>query len=840
MVIPTLVTGVASATDAMFKSVFHHSPEAIALTRAQDGIILEVNQEWQKLLGYSREDVVGRTEFEVGMWVDEASQELVCSALKSQGRLNDAEVTLLMRDGVPRLVRMNATLLECGSDLCVLAYLRDITAERLSQEALKAGELVLERANRAVQDQLNFIQKITSRAPGVLYELKIWPDGRRSFPFISAAVEQMIGVTAELVQHDASTFFARILSQDWPAMEKATVDSRRDLSLWQCEFRCKAGQGAIRWLLGSAMPQMQEDGSVLWCGSIVDITAQKATMAKLQESEARFRGLTALSSDWYWEQDEHFRFVRVDGNLESSHAAPAETYLGKTRWESGVQGVSAAQWAEHRATLEAHQVFHDFEVQRLRTDGSLMWASISGTPIIDANGKFCGYRGTGSDITARKRAEADIERLAFFDALTGLPNRRLLMDRLEKAIVSSARRSTHGALLFIDLDNFKVLNDTLGHHMGDELLKQVAERLSECVRAIDTVARLGGDEFVVMLEDLHASAPDAGAQVEAVGRKVLASLNRQFVLAGQPHHSSPSIGVTLFFQSENTVDELLKRADLAMYQAKAAGRNTLRFFDPVMQAAASARARLESDLRLALTQNEFALFYQPVVDDRSRVIGVEALLRWRHAERGMVSPAEFIPVAEQTGLILPLGQWVLEVACAQLVTWSAQPATQRLTMAVNVSARQFRHPEFSNQLLALLRQSGANPYRLKLEITESLLLSDIDDAVAKMGELRSIGVNFALDDFGTGYSSLSYLKRLPLDQLKIDQSFVRDVLKDPNDATIARTILNLAQSLDLSVVAEGVETAGQHDFLLQAGCKAFQGYLFGRPVPVEQLVLPTN
>ena len=840
MVTPTLVTGVASATDAMFKSVFHHSPEAIALTRAQDGIILEVNQEWQKLLGYSREDVVGRTEFEVGMWVDEASQELVCSALKSQGRLNDAEVTLLMRDGVPRLVRMNATLLECGSDLCVLAYLRDITAERLSQEALKAGELVLERANRAVQDQLNFIQKITSRAPGVLYELKIWPDGRRSFPFISAAVEQMIGVTAELVQHDASTFFARILSQDWPAMEKATVDSRRDLSLWQCEFRCKAGQGAIRWLLGSAMPQMQEDGSVLWCGSIVDITAQKATMAKLQESEARFRGLTALSSDWYWEQDEHFRFVRVDGNLESSRSAPAETYLGKTRWESGVQGVSAAQWAEHRATLEAHQVFHDFEVQRLRTDGSLMWASISGTPIIDANGKFCGYRGTGSDITARKRAEADIERLAFFDALTGLPNRRLLMDRLEKAIVSSARRSAHGALLFIDLDNFKVLNDTLGHHMGDELLKQVAERLSECVRAIDTVARLGGDEFVVMLEDLHASAPDAGAQVEAVGRKVLASLNRQFVLAGQPHHSSPSIGVTLFFQSENTVDELLKRADLAMYQAKAAGRNTLRFFDPVMQAAASARARLESDLRLALTQNEFALFYQPVVDDRSRVIGVEALLRWRHAERGMVSPAEFIPVAEQTGLILPLGQWVLEVACAQLVTWSAQPATQRLTMAVNVSARQFRHPEFSNQLLALLRQSGANPYRLKLEITESLLLSDIDDAVAKMGELRSIGVNFALDDFGTGYSSLSYLKRLPLDQLKIDQSFVRDVLKDPNDATIARTILNLAQSLDLSVVAEGVETAGQHDFLLQAGCKAFQGYLFGRPVPVEQLVLPTN
>jgi predicted signal transduction protein with EAL and GGDEF domain len=374
--------------------------------------------------------------------------------------------------------------------------------------------------------------------------------------------------------------------------------------------------------------------------------------------------------------------------------------------------------------------------------------------------------------------------------------------------------------------------------MGDELLKQVASRLTDCVRTIDTVARLGGDEFVVMLEELGATELEAGAQAESVGKKVLAALNQHFELGGQQHHSSPSIGVTLFFDRQQSVDELLQRADLAMYQSKAAGRNTLRFFDPVMQAAASARAALEIDLRHGLDHQEFLLHYQPVVDQNSKITGVEALLRWRHPTRGMVSPGEFIPVAEQAGLILPLGQWVLAAACSQLVAWSTSVTTRKLSIAVNVSARQFRNPEFTRQLLDLLRLSGANPYRLKLELTESMLLSDFDDVVAKMSELRSIGVNFALDDFGTGYSSLSYLKRLPLDLLKIDQSFVRDVLTDPNDAAIARTILSLANSLELGVVAEGVETAGQRDFLLQCGCKAFQGYLFGRPVPVADLALP--
>lgn len=568
-----------------------------------------------------------------------------------------------------------------------------------------------------------------------------------------------------------------------------------------------------------------------------DVTEQLQADRKIHESEARFRALTELSSDWYWEQDAEFRFVRFDGDLEAPNPLPWDSYIGTTRWGTDAEGVTPAQWAAHRAALQAREVFLDFELQRRRADGTLMWVGISGAPTFDADGVFQGYRGTGRDITVRKQAEAQIQKLAFYDSLTELPNRQMLLNRLEHAVVTSARRRSHGGLLFIDLDNFKMLNDTMGHDRGDQLLQQVARRLTQCVRHMDTVARLGGDEFVVMLEELSADALEAASQVEAVGKKVLAALNHPFDLAGQHHHTSPSIGATLFFDHMETVDELLKRADLAMYQAKAAGRNTMRFFDPEMQAAVNTRAALELDLRQGLAQGELLLHYQPVVNAAGDTTGVEALARWLHPRRGIVSPAEFIPLAEQTGLILPLGRWVLETACLQLVAWRASPATEHLTMAVNVSAREFHHPDFSSLVVALLGKTGANPNRLKLELTESLLLSDVEDAIAKMSELRSIGVNFSLDDFGTGYSSLSYLKRLPLDQLKIDRSFVSDVLTDANDASIVRTILALAQSLGLSVVAEGVETQGQRDFLEEIGCTAFQGYLFGRPVPLDSLRL---
>jgi diguanylate cyclase (GGDEF)-like protein/PAS domain S-box-containing protein len=477
------------------------------------------------------------------------------------------------------------------------------------------------------------------------------------------------------------------------------------------------------------------------------------------------------------------------------------------------------------------------ELKKHRKDGSTLMVEAHWTLMKDESGKPEAILAIDTDITQRKEAEREVERLAFFDPLTGLPNRRLLMDRLRHALATSGRSRHTGALLFIDLDNFKTLNDTLGHDKGDMLLKQVAQRLETCVpRKSDTVARLGGDEFVVMLEDLSENAQDAATQAEIVGEKIIAVFTEPFQLESQAHHTTPSIGVTLFDKQIKDVDELLKRADLAMYQAKAAGRNTIRFFDPDMQTVVSARVALESDLRQSLQRHEFFLEYQRQADASGRTIGAEALVRWQHPRRGLVSPALFIPLAEETGMILQLGHWVLESACKQLAIWGAKAETAHLSVAVNVSSRQFRHPEFVKQVLAVLERTGARPKSLKLELTESLLVENVEALIRKMGSLKEHGVGFSLDDFGTGYSSLAYLKRLPLDQLKIDQSFVRDVLTDANDAAIARTIVALGQTLGLEVIAEGVETADQRDFLAQNGCHAYQGYLFSKPLAAEEFV----
>ncbi len=474
------------------------------------------------------------------------------------------------------------------------------------------------------------------------------------------------------------------------------------------------------------------------------------------------------------------------------------------------------------------------EIWNRRKNGEVHPEWITITAVKRSGGEVTHYVANMSDISQRKAAEDEIKQLAFFDPLTSLPNRRLLTDRLRQALTASGRSGRRGALLFIDLDNFKTLNDTLGHHRGDLLLEQVARRLVECVREGDTVARFGGDEFVVMLEGLSENPEEAARHTKTVGEKILVALDQPYLLANDKHHSTSSIGATLFSGQLDSMDELLKQADLAMYQAKEAGRNALRFFDLRMQAVITARAVLETDLRQALHQKEFVLYYQPQVDDKRGVTGAEALLRWQQSWRGLVPPGEFISLAEETGLILPIGHWVLETACAQLVAWSAQPELAHLALSVNISARQFRHPDFVKQVLAVIEQTGVNPCRLKLEITESLLLDDLEDIVTKMTSLKTEGVSFSLDDFGTGYSSLSYLKRLPLDQLKIDQSFVRDILTDPNDAAIARTIVALAKSLGLSVIAEGVETEVQLDLLASEGCFAYQGYLFSRPLPLEE------
>lgn len=440
--------------------------------------------------------------------------------------------------------------------------------------------------------------------------------------------------------------------------------------------------------------------------------------------------------------------------------------------------------------------------------------------------------GISVDITERKQAEERISELAFYDQLTGLPNRILLQDRLKQAMNSAHRTGTFGAVVMIDLDNFKTLNDTLGHDMGDMLLRQVAQRLSSVLRDGDTVARLGGDEFVVVLAGLSMSEREAANVAETVTEKMLSTLQQPYPLGNTLHHTTASMGVTLFDGDVAAMEELVKQADLAMYKSKAAGRNVVRFFDPSLEAAVKERAALEEDLRQAILQKQFLLHYQAQMSG-DHLTGAEVLVRWQHPKRGLVSPAEFIPLAEDTGLILPLGQWVLETACKQLAAWSHHPAFEHLTVAVNVSAHQFRQPDFVGQVLATLKNSGANPHKLKLELTESLLVSNVEEVIEKMHALKAKGVYFSLDDFGTGYSSLSYLRRLPLDQLKIDQSFVRDVLVNPSAASIAKAIIVLAQNLGLGVIAEGVEVVSQRDFLASAGCHAYQGYFFSRPLLVQ-------
>jgi len=530
--------------------------------------------------------------------------------------------------------------------------------------------------------------------------------------------------------------------------------------------------------------------------------------------------------------------TRADGCILSYHshstdllAAPPEAFLGKKLSEVVPADVLAVY---HEAIDEAMEKGVSSGKQyALDLAGTRHWFELSTARKKVEEGDSPHFISLARDITDRKHAETRIAQLAFFDQLTGLPNRTLLQDRIKQAMAGSQRTGAYGALLLIDLDYFKILNDTLGHDMGDLLLKQVAQRLTDCVREEDTVARLGGDEFVVMLVSLSENLSEAATRVEMIGSKIGASLNNAFELKEATYRISMSIGASVFLGQQTDIDTLLKQADLAMYKAKDAGRNTLRFFDPDMARDALKRAALENDLHNAVQNRQFVVHYQAQIAG-GQVTGAETLLRWHHPVRGLVCPGEFISVIEETGLVRPVGQWVLETACRQLADWAKQTGMSHLTISVNISAHQLNHEDFVDQVLMALERSGANPRHLKLELTESLLVNNVENIIGKMNALKAKGVGFSLDDFGTGYSSLSYLKRLPLDQLKIDQSFVRDILTDPNDAAIAKMIVLLAESLGLAVIAEGVETEAQRESLLQLGCLAYQGYLFSRPVPLDE------
>jgi diguanylate cyclase (GGDEF)-like protein/PAS domain S-box-containing protein len=605
------------------------------------------------------------------------------------------------------------------------------------------------------------------------------------------------------------------------------------------EVRCFRKDGNRTWLKLTASLQYDAQGQPSHLLALIeDINDRKAAEVRL-----------AMTAEALQTREQGYRYALqtcpqavliarladgkiVDANPEFLELTgfQHEEVIGRTSLELDLWA-SEGDRKRLAEALDQSEGCRDVEVRLKRKDGEIFWGELSAsfTEIEGEACVLCFIR----DISAAKAEEDEIKNLAFYDTLTGLPNRRLLWERLRQALIVSVRNRCKHALLFIDLDNFKSLNDALGHHIGDLMLQETARRITGCVREADTVARFGGDEFVVILEDLGPIPEIAATRAKAVGEKILAAIGEAYVLEGRECHSSSSMGITIFGNNGETGNEVLQQADMSMYQAKATGRNSMLFFAPALQASVNARAEMEADLRQAIKTNQFALYYQPQLD-RGLFTGAEALVRWNHPKRGLVPPHEFVPLAEETGLILPLGSWVLETACAQIAAWTNRREGAHLEVAVNISAREFRQPKFVEQVLTTLHQAGANPKNLKLELNQSVLAGNIEDIIAKMTELKSHGVRFSLDDFGTGYSSMAYLKRLPFDQLKIDRSFVGEIPVDPISGAVAQAIISFSKALGLSVIAEGVETEEQRTFLAGLGCHSFQGYLFCHPLPLGE------
>ena len=616
-------------------------------------------------------------------------------------------------------------------------------------------------------------------------------------------------------------FFKRALEhntqQDEETYVAARVASHFDPD--ERDYEWRLGDGT--WLLAS--DRRTADGGVI--GFRLDITARKQAEEKLAQSERRLTGLLEISSDWYWEQDEHFLFKHISGGMvRSTGIDPAERY-GRPRWDILYLGITREQMDAHRRQVEAHEAFRDFQYAYAMPDGKIRWVSVSGDPQFDAAGKFTGYRGVGSDITEKKRSEAQIRELAEYDFLTGLPNRLLLAVRFDFATRQARRLGGGLALLIVDLDNFKNVNDSLGHHVGDLILAETAKRLTSTTRATDTVARHGGDEFIVMLAGVAEAA-----SLARVAETMVETLNQPYAVAGRELTITPSIGIAIWPADGEDLNSLVKNADLAMYHSKSLGRNQFSFFREEMNDRVTERLSLESALRRALPRNEFTLVYQPIfhVPER-KLIGVEALLRWDSESLGSVPPGRFIPIAEETGLIVGIGEWVIREACAQLRRWR-DAGLDHFPMTVNVSAMQFRTRRLVDVLLAATRQFQLEPSDMEIELTETALVSQGDSAMSTLHEMGKLGFRLVVDDFGTGYSNLAYLKRFDISKLKIDRSFVRDITTDPDDAAITRGIIGLAKSLGLRAVAEGVEHDAQLEYLIRYGCEEAQGYLLARPL----------
>lgn len=789
--------------------------EAIIISLDASGNIRIINRKGCELLGYQAHELIGKNWLDLCLTSETA--EKVRGVMKSilAGDMEPTEYyenTIVTRSGEQRLIAWHNSALrdEQGRITGTLSAGEDITDRRAAEDALRESEA---RFRNVLQSNPSIAVQGYAEDGTTVY----WND----------ASERLYGYTAQEAL-GKNVMNLLIPPESQPIVKRAMARLfRTRQALRPAELTLRRKDGSLVTVFTSQTYVEQPGKPPEMFSFDVDLSDRKRAETELRVAATAFEVQEGMLVT-----DAKRVILRINQALSQITGYSPQEAIGHKPDIFKSSRHDDDFFSSMNARLEK-QGHWEGEVWNRRKNGEVFPSQMSISSVMDNKGEVTHYVATLSDITQRKEAEDRIRQLAFYDSLTGLPNRRLLTDRLQHALNSSARTACYGALLFIDLDHFKTLNDTQGHDTGDLLLQEVARRLPEVVREGDTVARLGGDEYVVILENLSDIPTSAAAQAKAICVKILEACQRPYMLAGREHHNSASIGVTLFSAHSQTIDELLKQADLAMYQAKSAGRDGMQFFDPEMQAVVNFRAGLEADLRQGLKLGQYLLHYQPQMDAANRMIGAEVLLRWLHPQRGLVPPAEFIPLAEETGHILALGHWVLETACRQLAMWATDPKMQDLTLAVNISARQFRQPDFAEQIFAILERTGAAPQKLKLELTESLLVDSMEETVAKMVAIRTLGVGFSLDDFGTGYSSLSYLKRLPLDQLKIDRSFVRDLLTDPNDAVIAQTIIALGHNLGLSVIAEGVETEEQKALLASQGCDGYQGYLFSAPLSIE-------
>jgi len=804
-----------------YQAIFEGALEGLYQT-TPDGKSLTANPAFAKMLGYdSAEEVVAAIQDTAhDAWAIPNERAKFMRLLDQQGVVRNYECQFKRKDGSAIWVSVNCRKVygTDGEPVYIEGFIQDICERRQSEMQLRDSE---ERYRTVFQ----------TSADGIT--VSQMSDGR--YIDVNKAFLDLIGATREeIIGH---TSLELHVWADPKARNKVVAALKKRLGFRHMEIEYVRKDGQTVWVLMSAS-SIEIRGVACILAVVRDITEAKAAESRLATtndalklSEERYRVAFQTSID----------AININRLTDGLYVDVNQAFLdimGYTRDEVlGKSSINLEVWANPRDRqtmihmISQHANCRGLEVQFKKKNGDVFWGQMSASEM-ELDGVRCILSVT-RDISTAKAAENEIRNLAFYDPLTGLPNRRLLLERLRQGLAAGPRSGRLKALLLVDLDNFKTLNDTLGHQAGDLLLQEIARRVAVCVHENDTVCRSGGDEFIVILEELSEVAEEAATQAKDFGEKILALIREPYRIDSRESLPTSSIGITVFGDRPGTTDGILQQADIALYQAKAAGRNTIRFFSPALQATINARATLEEELRTAIKKRQLQLYYQPQIDHGS-LTGAEALVRWNHSKRGIVPPNDFIPLAEETGLIIALGDWVLDAACRQIAAWEDSEQMAGLILAVNISAAQFRQPDFVEKVLATLKRTGANPEKLKFELTESMLVENLEDIINKMTELKSRGLSFSLDDFGTGYSSLAYLKRLPLDQMKIDRMFVHDMLADSTSGSIAQAILAMGNAMGLAIIAEGVETEEQRDFLANLGCHFYQGYLFSRPLPVQK------